>query len=152
MNALNDLEFQRYTGIKRKTYNKMLEILTEAHRIARTNGGVKSKFTVEEMLLIAIEYWKSNCTYFSLGVKHEISEGYCYRLVKRFENYLIKSEEFSLPDIKNEDSIVVIDSIEIDIQRPKKSLCNRKNILEKRKNIQYNYRLLSHLRLREFLI
>ena len=85
-------------------------------------------------------------------VSREMQWVYCYRLVKRFENYLIKSEEFSLPDIKNEDSIVVIDSTEIDIQRPKKSLCNRKNILEKRKNIQYNYRLLSHLRLREFLI
>jgi len=47
-------------GIKRKTYNKMLEIITEAHRIDRTKSGIKSKFTVEQMLLITIEYWKSN--------------------------------------------------------------------------------------------
>jgi hypothetical protein len=84
-------------GIKRKTYNKMLEIITEAHRIDRTKSGIKSKFTVEQMLLITIEYWKSNCTYFSLVVKHEISEGYCYRLIKRFENYLIQYEEFLNP-------------------------------------------------------
>jgi len=38
---LNAKEFQRYTGIKRETYNKMLEVVTEAHRIARTKGGVK---------------------------------------------------------------------------------------------------------------
>ena len=63
----------------------MLEIVTEAHDLARTKCGVKSTFSIEQMLLIMIEYWKSNCAYFSLGVKHEIPEGYCYRLVKRFE-------------------------------------------------------------------
>ena len=133
---LNAKEFQRYTGIKRETYNKMLEIVTEAHRIARTKGGVKSKFTVEQMLLITIEYWKSNCTYFSLGIKHGISEGYCYRLIKRFENYLIQSKEFTLPeisDIKNED-VLIVDSTEIDIQRPKKSPVKRNTILGKRKD------------------
>lgn len=138
ISKLKESEFQRYTGIKRKTYNKMLEIVTEAHRIARTKGGVKSKFSIEQMLLITIEYWKSNYTYFSLGVKHGISEGYCYRLVKRFENYLIQSEEFSLPDIsdiKNED-VLIVDTTEIDIQRPKKSPVKRKTILEKRKDIQ----------------
>ncbi len=97
----------------------MLGIVTEAHRIARTKGGVKSKFSIEQMLLITIEYWKSNCAYFSLGVKHGISEGCCYRLIKRFENYLIQSEEFSLPDIsdiKNED-VLIVGTTEIDIQR-----------------------------------
>ena len=45
--TLNDGEFQRYTGIKRKTYDKMLEIITEAHLKARRKDGVKSKFTIE---------------------------------------------------------------------------------------------------------
>jgi hypothetical protein len=70
ISKLNESEFQRYTGIKRKTYNKILEIVTEVHRIARTKDGVKSKFSIEQMLLITIEYWKSNCTYFSLGIKY----------------------------------------------------------------------------------
>ena len=41
--ALNVEEFQHYTCIKRKTYNKMLEIATDAHIIARRKRGVKSK-------------------------------------------------------------------------------------------------------------
>ena len=52
-------------------------------------------------------------------MKHGISEGCCYRLIKRFENYLISSKEFLLPninDLKKED-IVIIDSTEIEIQR-----------------------------------
>jgi len=75
---LNDGEFQRYTGIKRKTYDKMLEIATEAHLEARRKGEAKSKFNIEQMLLITMEYWKNNHSYFSLGVKYSISEGYCY--------------------------------------------------------------------------
>ena len=91
---LDDNKFQRFTGIKRNTYNKMLEIVTKAHLKARKKDGVKSKFTIEQMLLITIEYWKNNHSYFSLGIRHEISEPYFYRFIKRFENYLIQSRNF----------------------------------------------------------
>ena len=72
------------------------------------------------MLFITIEYWKTNLTYFHLGKKWNISESYCYRIVARIEKYLIESSEFSLPEIKDED-VVIVDSSEISIQRPKKT-------------------------------
>ena len=57
-------------------------------------------------------------------------------MIERFENYLIQSKEFTLPeirDIKNED-VLIVDSTEIDIQRPKKSPVKRNTILGKRKD------------------
>lgn len=100
ISKLKESEFQRYTGIKRKTYNKMLEIVTKAHIEARKKGGVKSKLSIEQRLIMMIEFWRNDYTYFSIGIKYDVSESYAYKIITRFENYLIKSEEFSLPDIK----------------------------------------------------
>ena len=135
---INDKEFQRLLGIKRQTFNEMLEIVTEAHNLARTKGGVKSKLSIEQRLLMTIEFWKSDYTYFSIGIKYGVSESYAYKIITRFENYLIQSEEFSLPNIHNlkKENIVIVDSTEIDIQRPKKSPVKRRIILGKRKDIQ----------------
>lgn len=135
---LSDSEFQRLLGIKRPTFNKMLEIVTEAHAIAKRKGGVQSRLSIEERLVMMIEFWKSDYTYFSIGVRYGVSESYAYKIITRFENYLIESGEFSLPninDIKKED-IIIVDSTEIDIQRPKKNSVKRKTILERKKDIQ----------------
>ena len=39
-----------------KTYKKMLEIAIISHAAARKKEGIKSKFSIEQMLLITIEY------------------------------------------------------------------------------------------------
>ncbi len=74
----------------------------------------------------------------SIGVRYGVSESYAYKIITRFENYLIESGEFSLPninDIKKED-IIIVDSTEIEIQRPKKNSVKRKTILERKKDIK----------------
>lgn len=74
--------------------------------------------------MMTIEFWKSNYTYFSIGTRYGVSESYAYKIIKRFENYLIDSGEFSLRDIDDikEAEVVIIDTIVTKICRPNKSL------------------------------
>ena len=36
----SDAQFRRVTGVKRKTFETMVEILREAHRIKKSKGGL----------------------------------------------------------------------------------------------------------------
>jgi hypothetical protein len=53
---LGDSEFQRLLGTKRPTFNKMLEIVTESHITAKRKGGVESRLSIEERLIMIIEF------------------------------------------------------------------------------------------------
>ena len=54
--GLNDIQFRRSTGVKRHTFNKMLEILEVAYKSKKSRGGRPSKLEVIEMLLMTLEY------------------------------------------------------------------------------------------------
>ena len=62
---LEGKEFRRLTGVKPETFKKMVEILSLDYTEKR--GGHKSKLLVEDMLLIALEYWRENRTYFHIA-------------------------------------------------------------------------------------
>ncbi|GMB10600.1 MAG: mobile genetic element [Candidatus Improbicoccus devescovinae] len=51
-----DAQFKRITGVSRKTFGKMLEILKPKHELKLSRGGIKPKLLLEEMLLAALEY------------------------------------------------------------------------------------------------
>jgi hypothetical protein len=43
---LKDTDFKRLTGIKRTTFDKMIEILIEAEKLKKLKGGKPSKLTI----------------------------------------------------------------------------------------------------------
>ena len=59
---LSEEEFRRLTGVKRKTFDKMVEILNKAEEARRRKGGHKSKLSLEDMLLLTLEYLR-NCSH-----------------------------------------------------------------------------------------
>jgi len=132
----SDKDFRRVTGVKRKTFDTMVTILKEAHRIKKSKGGRPNKLTVEEMLLMALEYMREYRTYLHIATSYGIAESNAFEAIRWVENVLIKSEEFRLPGRKallksdNEFEIVLIDATETPIERPKKN--NESFILEKR--------------------
>lgn len=136
---LSDSDFKRLTGIKKKTFEKMLEILKLSEREKFKRGGKPASTVLEDKLLMALEYWREYRTFFHIATSYQISESQCYRNTKWIENVLIKDGTFSLPGKKellksdNEIEIIVIDASEHKIERPKK---NSENIIQvKRKNI-----------------
>ena len=111
-------KFRRITGVKRTTYEKMLEILRPKLVEKLSSGGRKPKLSLEEMLLATFEYWREYRTYAHIAVSYGIHESNMYRLIKWVEDVLIKDGTFSLPGKKAllrsdmEYDIVLIDASE----------------------------------------
>jgi hypothetical protein len=134
-----DEDFRRLTGVKRTTFQKMIEILCEAEFNANIKGGPRRLLTMEDRLLMALEYLREYRTYFHVASGYGISESACYRNIKWIEDTLVKHPDFALPGRKallksdTEYEVVLIDASESPIERPKKN----KNIFtqEKRNDI-----------------
>lgn len=125
--GLSDEEFRRLTGVKKLTFEKMGDFLKEVHLRKKAKGGRHNKLTVEEMLLMTLEYLREYRTYFHIGSSYGISESYAYKTIRWVEDTLIKSKLFSLPGRKAllksdvEYEVVLMDASETPIQRPKKN-------------------------------
>jgi len=130
LSSLPDELFRRKTGVKRKTFKRMIEILKEAESEKKKLGGKPNKLTMEERLLMWLEYVREYRTYFHTGASWGISESACFRNCVWIEDILIKQKEFSLPKrtapLKSEDEIevVVVDATESPIERPQKNKGN----------------------------
>ncbi len=124
--SIEDEKFRRLTGIKRTTFEKMIEILREAHKAKQAKGGRKPKLSLEDRLLMALEYIREYRTYFHVSQSYGMSESSCYETIKWIENTLIKHPDFALPGRKAllksdmEYELVLIDATETPIERPKK--------------------------------
>lgn len=135
---LNDEKFRRLTGIKRPTFDKMVEILEQSIKNRRVNSGRKKKLSLENSLLLTLEYIREYRTYFHVSQSYGISESSTYKTVRWVEDTLIKHPEFALPGRKAllksevEYEVVLIDATETPIERPKKN--KNTSIQEKRKN------------------
>ena len=61
---LSEEHFRRLTGVKKATFKRILEILREADAKKKAKGGRKSKLSIEDQLLMALEYIREYRTYF----------------------------------------------------------------------------------------
>lgn len=124
---LPTLGFRRLTGVKRSTFEKMVEILEKAFAAKKIQGGRPNKLSIEEMLLMALEYLREYRTYFHIGRSYGVSESSAYKTIRWVEDTLIKCKEFNLPGrkalLKSEMSyeVVLVDATESPIERPKKN-------------------------------
>ena len=132
--------FRRLTGIKRTTFDLMVAILHEEEVLLKAHGGKPNKLSIEDRLLMALEYLREYRTYFHISRSYGISESACYRNIRWVEDTLIKDGTFSLPGRKAllksdiEYEVVLIDATETPIERPKK---NKNNFTQaKRKGIR----------------
>jgi hypothetical protein len=119
-------QFRRLTGIKRETFDEMVHILVVVQNSRYRKAGRKGGLSIEDKLLMALEYLREYRTYFHLGRSYGLSESACYRACRWVEDTLIKSGKFSLPGKKGllksdvEYNLILIDASETPIERPKK--------------------------------
>jgi hypothetical protein len=125
-------QFRRLTGVKPETFSEMIEILVAVQNSRYRKAGRKGELTIEDKLLMALEYLREYRTYFHLGRSYGLSESACYRACRWVEDVLIKSGKFSLPGKKAllksdmEYEVILIDASETPIERPKKKFVERK--------------------------
>jgi hypothetical protein len=120
-------KFRRLTGVKRTTFDRMVEILEQSDRNKKVKGGRRNKLSIENMLLMTLEYIREYRTYFHVSQSYGVSESTTYKTVRWVEDTLIKHSDFALPGRKAllksemEYEVILIDATETPIERPKKS-------------------------------
>jgi len=139
INNCKDTQFRTITGIKRSTFNHMVKILLDEEKIQKARGGRKNKLSMENRLLMTLEYIREYRSQLHVAISFGISESSARKTMRWIENTLVKHPDFALPGRKAplksdiEYEVILIDATETPIQRPKKS---KENIIqEKRKDI-----------------
>lgn len=134
-------EFKRLTGVKRETFEQMLEVLRQNER-QKKRSGRPSKLPLADQLLLTLMYWREYRTQFHIaksygvhmagprgpGVARPYAEANANRIIRKVEGVLAASGTFKLPGKRAvrsgegvEISFVVVDATETPVERPKKS-------------------------------
>jgi hypothetical protein len=117
--------FRAVTGINQAAFNEMLILVKTAYTNAHKRRGRHRKLSVEDMLLMTLEYYKEYRTLECIGASYGLRKTNVGKTIKWVEDVLITSGKFSLPgkkklirsDIISE--VIVVDSTETPIERPK---------------------------------
>ncbi len=119
--------FKRYCGVKPETFRKMVTVVSDHLAEARIKTGRPPKLSVEDQVLMTLEYWREYRTFFHIARRWDIHESSVWRTMRRVEDILTKSKAFTLPGKKklqlsdHEIEFIVVDVAETPIERPKKS-------------------------------
>jgi hypothetical protein len=130
LKKVSEAQFRRITGVKKKTFDTMIRIVKEAEVIKKAKGGRPHKMSMENRILMTLEYLREYRTYAHIGASYGVSESSAFQAIRYIENLLVKSKEFKLPGKKalvksdHEIEIVLIDATESPIERPKKNSVN----------------------------
>ena len=118
--------FKRACGGHPQTFEKMLHVLQEYGQ-KKIKPGRPAKLSLEDQLVMTLQYWREYRTYFHLGLSWGVAESVVCRTVQRMENLLIKSKAFHLPGKKTlstggtQFEVIVVDVTESPIERPQKN-------------------------------
>lgn len=131
-------EFKRLCGVHLETFTQMTEVVRSRSK-TKLKTGRPGKLRLEDQLLMTLEYWREYRTYFHIGQSWGVNESTAYRIIRKIEDILISSREFSLPGKKKlsypnyQTEVVVVDVTESPIERPKKN--KNSSTVVKRKDI-----------------
>ncbi len=119
-------DFKRLCGVHKETFARMVSVITEQVEQKKKKPGKPSKLSVEDQVMMSLEYWREYRTYFHIGQAWKLHESTVSRIVRKVENALIKAAVFQLPgkkqllDAEFVAKLVVIDATKTPIERPKK--------------------------------
>lgn len=123
--TLKPHKFKRRFGVQRPTFNRMVKGL-KASIPEQPSPGRPPKLSIEDQILVALEYWREYRTYFHIATDKGVSESTICRIVHRIETRLMATGLFRIPGKKqlvkgfSRPDVVVIDVTETPIERPKR--------------------------------
>lgn len=125
LSKLSSTQFRRYTGVIRYVFDIMVLIVVEYDGATKKKDGRPAALCVEDQVLMLLEYYRENRTFFHLGTSYGLAESNAYRAVIKIENILIRSGYFRLAGKKvlltdKKIKTVLVDVTETPAQRPKK--------------------------------
>jgi len=63
----------KIVGVKRTTFEKMFKILRDVEKIKQGQAGRLNKLSIENRLLMTLEYWREGGTYEHIAVHYGVS-------------------------------------------------------------------------------
>jgi len=123
---LKSSAFKRRCGVPLETFEQMAELLRPDLDRSGKRGG-QCKLSVEDQLLVVLEYWREYRTQFHIATSWGLSESAVCRLISKVETLLMNSGQFRLPGKKqlyqnaNTWEVLAVDVTESPIERPKKN-------------------------------
>jgi hypothetical protein len=126
LEQLSEGEFKRLCGVSRSTFAEMVGVL-HPHMNRQGRRGGQAKLSVEDQLLVALEYWREYRSQFHIGVSWGLHETTVGRIVRKVEDLLVKCGKFRLPSQRQlyqpdwESKVMVVDVGEMEIERPQKN-------------------------------
>ena len=118
-------EFKRLCGVHQDTFAEMVSVLRRAEQ--QTPPGRPPKLSLEDRVLLTLEYGREYRTYFHIAKSWGLHESTAYRTIRQVEDLLIHSGVFTLPGKKqlqaseHQIEVVMVDVTETPIERPKKN-------------------------------
>ena len=125
MKNLNDSSFRQVTGVAPSTFESMVEVVKSSYAAAHKNRGRHRKLCCEDMLLMTLEYYKEYRTLTCISASYGLGRANVAKTIRWVEEALHASGMFSLPSKRKlvqsntEIEIIVVDTTETPIQRPK---------------------------------
>lgn len=118
-------QFKRLIGVKPRLFKRMVRALEEQEK-NKKKAGRPSELSIEDRLLMTLQYLREYPTLLRLAVDWGVHESTAQRIVTRTEKALLDSGKFSLPGKKKlkeglSFEVVLVDVAESHIERPKKS-------------------------------
>ena len=92
---LEPTEFKRLCGVTPATFEQMLKVVA-AEKVLAKNSGRPSKLSIEDQVLMTLEYWREYRTHFHIGVSWGLIETTILRNIRKVENILIQSRLFNM--------------------------------------------------------
>ena len=99
LNHLKPSAFKRRCGIHRETFAQIVEVL-RPHLDRTGKRGGQCKLSVEDPLLVVLEYWREYRTQLHIATTWGLSESAVCRLIRKVETLLMHSGKFRLPGTK----------------------------------------------------
>ena len=82
-------DFKRLFGVKRQTFDAMVEVMRHAAGQRQKSSG-SPKLSLEDQVLVALQYWREYRTYFHIAQDWGVSESTVCRSVQKVETELIR--------------------------------------------------------------
>ena len=126
ISKLKEEEYQKYFGVKKEIFEKMLEVLNDEYAEKHKKGGRPSVLSVLDKLVIMLQYYREYRSMDNIAFDYKTNKSTVYYAITWAEETLVKNDTFHLPSRKKllEDKTienVVVDATEIEIERPQKN-------------------------------
>lgn len=123
---LKETQYQELFGVKKETFELMLEILNKQYNKDHEKGGKPPKLSVLDKLLMMLCYYREYRTMQHIAFDYGVCKSTVCESVHWVEETLVKSGVFRLPSKRELHSnhsidILLVDATEVEIERPKKT-------------------------------